>query len=457
MKALAMKMADESDNVDVVVLGGGPAGATAALVLAAKGRRVRVIEKARFPRFHVGESLLPYNQGLFEELGLEDEMVKGSGFMVKRAAQFWSGAGQPGARLEFAKGSFTEFKHAYQVERSVFDEKLLRAAERRGAQVWEGHGYVSHELNGDGVRLRCRDEAGETREMRAKFVVDATGMHAVTARKAGLRKERSGHRKVALFGHFEGVEMPAGEELGDIVLLIRDRAWVWMIPLDERRTSVGLVMGREEFDAGRGDQEALWQRIVMETPELKRRMAGATRLGGLHLEADYSFSVDRLIEPRLVRAGDAAGFLDPVFSSGVMLAMESGRDAARVVDEALRVDQPMTLGMRAYEKAVNDHLALFWEFVEAFYTRPFIELFLQPQGRLNLMSAINAVLAGRAKLPWGVRWRLRVFFLLVKLQRHVPVVTHLKWTKGRPPEVMGRGALDAGKLAGKLEPVTGNR
>ena len=129
-----MSVRQKRDKLDVIILGGGPAGATAALVLAGQGLKVRVLEKARFPRFHVGESLLPYNEGLFEELGLAEE-VRESGYVVKRAAQFWSGAGRLGARLEFAKGTFTEYKQAYQVERSVFDEKLLRKAEQRGAEA----------------------------------------------------------------------------------------------------------------------------------------------------------------------------------------------------------------------------------------------------------------------------------------------------------------------------------
>lgn len=447
---MARRVDETQERLDVIVLGGGPAGATAAMVLAGEGLRVRVLEKARFPRFHVGESLLPYNVGLFEELGIA-EMVAGCGYPVKRAAQFWSGAGRPGARLEFAKGTFTEFKHAYQVERSVFDEQLLREAERRGAEVWEGCGYVSHAMTAEAVRVTCRDEAGETRELQSRFIIDATGMQALTARKSGLRRDREGHRKVAMFGHFEGVEMPKGEQSGDIVLLVRDRAWVWMIPLDERRTSVGLVMGRREYDAGRVDHEALWERIVRETPELKRRMQVASRLGALHVEADYSFSVDRLVEPRLVRAGDAAGFLDPVFSSGVMLAMESGRDAARVVAEAVARGRTMTRAMKAYEKAVHDHLALFWRFVEVFYTRPFIELFLQPSPVLNLMSAINAVLAGRARLPWAARWRLEVFFWLVRLQKHVPLARRLKWRDGSSPEMIRRAGEAA--LPGELETV----
>ncbi len=428
------RVQNEAAKSDVIILGGGPAGSAAAITLAAAGRRVLLLEKARFPRFHIGESLLPYNLGLFDELGLRD-LISECGFPVKRAAQFWSGAGQPGARLEFAKGTYTEYKYAYQVERAVFDEKLLRFAAQRGADVREGWTFCAHQTDSHGVTVTCRDEAGAARALRADFLIDATGMAAVTARQAGLRHERAGHRKVALFGHFEGVDMPAGEETGDIVLLIRDRAWVWLIPLDERRTSVGLVLDRAEFDAGRGDHETLWRRIEAETPELQRRMTGATRQGPLRVEADYSFKVARLVEPRLVRAGDAAGFLDPVFSSGVMLAMESGRDAARVVDESLREGQTFTAAMRGYERAVQDHLALFWRFVRAFYSRPFIELFLQPSPEFNLTSAINAVLAGRARLPWAARWRLELFFLLVKLQRWLPIAPRLQWRDGRPPEL----------------------
>lgn len=426
-------MPPDPSALDAIILGGGPAGTAAALTLTSAGHRVLLLEKARFPRFHIGESLLPYNLGLFDDLGVRD-LIADSGFPVKRAAQFWSGAGALGARLEFAKGTYTEYKHAYQVERSVFDEKLLRRAAERGTDVREGCAYLSHEKTATGVQVRYREATGETRELPASFLIDATGMTAVTARQAGLRQVRSGHRKVALFGHFTGVERPAGEAASDIVLLIRDRAWVWLIPIDEQRTSVGLVMDRTEFESGKGEHEALWKRIESETPELARRLAQATRIGPLRVEADYSFAVDRLVEPGLVRVGDAAGFLDPVFSSGVMLAMKSGREAALAVSAALRSGQSMTPALRAYEREVQRHLALFWRFVQAFYTRPFIEFLLQPQNHLNLLSAINAVLAGRSRLPWAARWRLEVFFGLVRLQRWLPVVPRLHWLPGRPPQ-----------------------
>ena len=440
----------DPDATDVIILGGGPAGSAAALTLTAAGHRVLLLEKAHFPRFHIGESLLPYNLGLFDDLGVR-ELIADCGFPVKRAAQFWSGSGAPGARLEFAKGTYTEHPHAYQVERSRFDEKLLRHASAQGTEVREGCTYLSHERSAQGVIVRYREASGELRERPCSFLIDATGMTAVTARQAGLRQERAGHRKVALFGHFTGVERPSGEAASDIILLIRDRSWIWLIPLDDQRTSVGLVMDRTEFDAGRSDPEALWKRIEAETPELARRLSKATRLGPLHIEADYSFAVQRLVEPRLVRVGDAAGFLDPVFSSGVMLAMESGRAAALAVSKALRSGQPLTRDLLAYEREVRRHLALFWRFVQAFYTRPFIELLLQPQKHLNLLSAINAVLAGRSRLPWAARWRLEVFFGLVKLQRWLPVVPRLQWLPGRPPQPF---QSEAPTLSARQAPIT---
>ncbi|MCB1226296.1 MAG: tryptophan 7-halogenase [Verrucomicrobiales bacterium] len=421
---------------DVLIIGGGPAGATAAILLARQGRRVLVVEKEIFPRFHVGESLLPYNGPLFEQLGVA-EALRAAGFMVKRAAQFHSGAGSPGARLTFAKGRFTEHPSAMQVQRDRFDQILLNAARTAGAEVREGCSAGACVTDADGVAVELRAADGTREPVRARFVMDASGMSTLTARAAGLKEARAGHSKVALFSHFDNVEMPTGEELGDIILLLRDQAWVWLIPLTETRTSVGLVMDRSEFDSGRGDLEGLWDRIVRETPDLARRLSAAIRVGKLHVEADYSYEVKKIVEPRLVRIGDAAGFLDPVFSSGVMLAMESAVEASAAVAQALDRGATMTRALRRYEAHLRDHLALFWRFVRVFYTRPFVELFLQPRPKWDLLSGINAVLAGRSRLPWTARWRLEVFFLLVKLQSWYPVVPRLRWSTGRPPT--GRG------------------
>lgn len=416
-----------STLLDVIVVGGGPAGATAATVLAREGKSVLVLEKEHFPRFHVGESLLPYNRGIFEEIGVWDE-IQNEGFMVKKAAQFFMGDGEPHARLEFAKGAFTENPSAFQVERARFDEILLRNAERRGAKVKEGCRVMSHEISEERVTVRYQDDGGATHETQARFLLDATGMVSLTGAQEGIRHVREGHRKVAVFGHFKGVKMPEGEEAGDIHLVVRKDSWFWMIPLSAEKVSVGLVISREEFASLGKKPEGVFEALVQSTPELQRRMLLADLLGELHVITDYSFQLDRMVSPRLIRVGDAAGFMDPVFSSGVMLAMQTGLEGAQCAVAAINANKTLTDEMLAYQSRTREAMGRFWQFIENYYTLNFIDLFLQPNPMLKLTSAINAVLAGRPDLPWKVRWRLKVFFVLVWLQKWVPVVPRIRWT-----------------------------
>ncbi len=411
-------------QTEVVIIGGGPAGSTAATILAQAGRKTLVLEKEKFPRFHIGESLLPYNRQIFEEIGIWPK-IAAAGFMKKRGAQFLMGNGSLGIRLNFSNGSFNKYQESIHVERSKFDDMLLTHAREAGAEVREESRVIECRVGAEDVSVRYRDADGAEQEVRSKFLIDASGLSNLTASRDALRDYYPGHRKVAIFGHFANTDMPQGDEKGDILIVRRENSWFWLIPLEDNKTSVGLVLDRADLQNPGKDIGKIFHDAVQDTAAVRDRFARAEAVGDLHAVADFSYRNSRLVEPRLVRVGDASGFIDPVFSSGVMLAMASARHGARVVDEALTAGTALTAGMRAYEKTTRKCLSLYWEFIENFYTLPFAQVFFQPTNRLRMVCAISSVLAGSTETSFAVRWRLRVFFLIVRLNKWLPVVKRI--------------------------------
>lgn len=415
---------------DAVIVGGGPGGSTAATYLARAGKRVLVLEKEHFPRFHIGESLLPYNQRIFKEMGVLPEL-EAAGFAKKFGAQFHLGNASKALKLVFSNGCYTREAMAFQVERAKFDQILLQHARKSGAEVREGWTVTRFSRETDGVAVTARDEAGNTETFTGAFLIDASGRANLTGNQEDLRVGHPRLKKLALFGHFEGVGLDSGPTATDIIIVRLPDKWFWLIPLSSTRTSVGCVMDQADFSKAGLTPAEMFRSCWQSSTELRSRLGTATALMPIQTTGDFSYHNRRLVGPRLLRVGDAAGFMDPIFSAGVYLAMDSGRLAAVAVGKSLKAGDDGRRRLARYERRVFAAMGLYWEMVEAFYTQPFMDIFMQPRPKFKVPDAIVALLAGELEGGWKLTWRRRLFFLFVKAQSRWPLVPRLWPGEGR--------------------------
>lgn len=416
---------------DALVLGCGPGGSATGTFLAKAGKRVLILEKEIFPRFHIGESLLPCNMPIFEQMGVLPAL-QAAGFPIKYAAQFQLGNGSICTRFVFREGRFNSAPSAIQVERAVLDHILLKHTRACGADVREGWTATKFESDDTGVTVDARDPQGNSHRFRASFLIDATGRGNLTGNQENLREMHPKWKKLAVFGHFENVAMDPGEAVSDTIIVRLENKWFWIIPISATKTSVGIVFDKDEFTTSDGTPQEILYRWIENTPPVQKRMKDARLVGVVQTTSDFSYHNRRLIGPRLLRVGDAAGFMDPIFSAGVYLASWSGKLAAEAVVKALASGTPPRRDFERYEKRVRRGLRFYWRVVEEYYTTSFMEIFLRPGNHYDLPSAVNAVLAGELEGGWSLRWRLEYFFLLVKIQRYFKIVPHIHFGKYRP-------------------------
>ena len=363
------------ENFDVVVIGGGPGGSTAATILAMQNNRVLLLEQAKFPRYQIGESLLPATiHGICRILGLSEELKK-AGFVRKLGGTFRWGTNQTPWTFAFSTASTISAPkaYAYQVERSKFDNLLLRNAANKGVDVREQH-TVKNLLFEDGraCGVEFAAENGNAGKATAKYIIDASGHKSHVHQHVGERIYSNFFQNLALFGYYEnGERFPAPGD-GNIFCAAFEEGWFWYIPLSATLTSVGAVVAKEHGELLKGGYEQAMDRFIASCPEISRLLAKATRVtqgdyGELRVRKDWSYSNERFWVPGLVLVGDAACFIDPVFSSGVHLATYSALLAARSINSILNDGMDEARCFEEFEKRYRREFRNFYEFLSAFY------------------------------------------------------------------------------------------
>jgi flavin-dependent dehydrogenase len=406
---------------DVAIIGGGPAGSVAAALLARAGRRVLVLERDKFPRFHIGESLLPFSMQAFTRLGLHEKFAR-AGFMEKFGGEMHGACGGEGVKFYFEDGFRSQTDRSYQVTRADFDKVLLDHAAESGAEVREETSVEKIDFSDQDVTIAISQKGhGASSEIRARYAIDASGRNSILGAKFKLKKNYEHLQKVSIFAHYDGMSRPEGRD-GTLTRMVRalDR-WFWVIPLTATRTSVGVVLDGAVFKKSGLSPEDFLQQAIEEQPLLMQSMRDAERVTPVRSAADFSYRSTRLTGDRWMLAGDAAGFIDPVFSSGVFLAVLAGEQAADILHEVLDHPAKRKKLFVGYEHTINNAMDVYLRFVDAWYSKEFIEVFLHPQDIFQIPPAVNAMLGGNTGDSFAIKWRMWIFYLLVRLQRYIPL------------------------------------
>jgi flavin-dependent dehydrogenase len=395
---------------DVVVIGGGPAGSTAATLLAERGHKVVLLEKDSHPRFHIGESLLPANLPLFEKLGVA-EAINAIG-MEKLGATFVSPWHDHTTAFKFGDAMDPTMPRAYQVRRSELDEILFKRAISAGAETHENTRVKEFDL-GDASTpptVKATSADGTVREWRAKFIVDATGRDTLVANRLKIKRRNPAHNSAAMYGHFTGAQRDCGEMEGNIIIFWFDHGWFWFIPLKDGVTSVGAVVWPYYMkNRDKPLREFFLDTIAMCEP-LKKRLENAQLTSEPEATGNYSYHCDRCQGENYVMLGDAYTFIDPVFSSGVMLAMNSAFAGADVVAARLAADRAAEARARQrFEFVTREGPKQFSWFIYRVTNPTMRELFMAPSDRGDMKKALLSVLAGDVFGNTPIQRGLRLF------------------------------------------------
>lgn len=409
-----------SERCDVIVIGGGPGGSAAAKYLADADLDVVLMEKERHPRFHVGESLLPHSLPILEELGVL-EKVQEIG-LFKPGAEFISEDGERQTVFQFGRALTPGPDHAYQIPRAKFDEILFNRARDAGARTFEEMTATIVSCDDSGAVVTGRVSDGTEYRFEADFLIDASGRSTVSTKMPGEERLDRRTSSAAIFGHFTGVPRISGPEGGNIRIHLTHPGWMWQIPLPDGITSIGLVVPGEDLAQREGSIEDFYHARTVCNPAMAQSLKNAEMIGSLSSTGNFSYRATRSYAPGLIRVGDAYGFIDPIFSSGIHLALEGGRDAVKAVLDIRKKPARRSKILESYDHRIRRRIGYISWFIYSIHNPAFREMLLNPKNFFGVERAVISLLAGDFRPD--IRLRLRV--MLFKVLRKIVEITSVE-------------------------------
>jgi flavin-dependent dehydrogenase len=417
-ESAAPNAAATAAECDVLIIGGGPAGSTAAALLARAGRRVVMIEKDHHPRFHIGESLLPANAALFDRLGLREEVEKIG--LRKYGAEFVSIEKNTSSEIAFGEAWDKSMPYAWQVRRDALDELMFRHAAKQGAETHEGCRAKDVAFDDAGATVTAVLDDGAERRWRAKFVLDCSGRDTFLAHKFKAKQRNPLHNSSAIYGHFRGAQRNTGQREGNITLCWFDHGWFWYIPLADGTVSVGATCWPYYLKSRDKPLKDFFFDTIAMSPQLAQRLKDAALVGDkVHATGNFSYSATHCSGDRYLLLGDAYTFIDPMFSSGFLLAMQSAFESVDVVQTTLDSGpRAAARGRRRFDKVMDLGPRAFSWFIFRVTNPTLREMLLEPANPLRVKEALISLLAGDifGKTPiWPSLVALKGIYYLVSL------------------------------------------
>ncbi|HVR67339.1 MAG TPA: NAD(P)/FAD-dependent oxidoreductase [Verrucomicrobiae bacterium] len=397
-----------TETCDVLVIGGGPAGSTISTYLRREGWNVVLLEKDQHPRFHIGESLLPRNLPIFDELGVA-EKVRNIG-VLKHGADFTLPGESRHVLADFADALEPSPPTAYQVKRAEFDEVLLRHAAESGVVVHERTKATAIRFEGEEKAIvESRNDAGETKAWEARFLVDASGRDTFLGNRFDLKVKNPNHESAAIFAHFENVKFRPGDEAGNISMYFFKYGWYWFIPLRGSIMSIGAVCRPAYLKSRKVEIKQFLMDTLALCPELTDRIRGATLASDVMTAGNFSYDSKRMYDKNYLLVGDAYAFIDPVFSTGVFLAMSSARSGAATITACLRNPASRRRRLADHQRRVRRWLRTYSWFIYRFTSPAMKRLITTQRNPLGLKSAAISILSGDTTMTPSRMFRITAF------------------------------------------------